>query len=475
MKLNLTDILNINFSEAYNIEGLSSSSLNGVSTDSRTIKKGEIFFAIRGEKVNGHDYIAAAINAGAAALVVDSKFYEKKFWENSGSIVFSKPVIVVENTVKALGELANIYRKKFNIPVIAVAGSNGKTTAKDMIARVLSEKYNVLSTQGNLNNHIGVPLTLFRLNHKHDIAVVEIGTNHFGEIKYLCEILEPTHGLITNIHNEHLEFFGDINGVAKEEGYLFKYRAEKKSKSVGFVNTDDKRVVSLSKNLKNRVFYGTKENKADITGINLSVNSDGKFAFELISNSHKNSLKLKLAVAGKHNVSNALAASAIGLYFNVPVTKIKKAIETFKPVNKRMEIVKAGKVTIINDTYNANADSVLSALKTLELIQTQGNKIIVLGDMLELGNQSKQQHTLVGEAITKFASSSDVTVHLLTYGKQSRQIYKSANLKNKSHYSDKKALCENVAKIVAENDIVLVKGSRGMRMEDIVTYLTEKL
>ncbi|MBU2471649.1 MAG: UDP-N-acetylmuramoyl-tripeptide--D-alanyl-D-alanine ligase, partial [Bacteroidetes bacterium] len=198
MKLNLTDILNINFSEAYNIEGLSSSSLNGVSTDSRTIKKGEIFFAIRGEKVNGHDYIAAAINAGAAALVVDSKFYEKKFWENSGSIVFSKPVIVVENTVKALGELANIYRKKFNIPVIAVAGSNGKTTAKDMIARVLSEKYNVLSTQGNLNNHIGVPLTLFRLNHKHDIAVVEIGTNHFGEIKYLCEILEPTHGLITN-------------------------------------------------------------------------------------------------------------------------------------------------------------------------------------------------------------------------------------------------------------------------------------
>ncbi|MDI6779854.1 MAG: UDP-N-acetylmuramoyl-tripeptide--D-alanyl-D-alanine ligase [Bacteroidota bacterium] len=475
MKLNLTDILNINFSEAYNIEELSSSSLNGVSTDSRTIKKGEIFFAIRGEKVNGHDYIAAAINAGAAALVVDSKFYEKKFWENSESIVFSKPVIVVENTVKALGELANIYRKKFNIPVIAVAGSNGKTTAKDMIARVLSEKYNVLSTQGNLNNHIGVPLTLFRLNHKHDIAVVEIGTNHFGEIKYLCEILEPTHGLITNIHNEHLEFFGDINGVAKEEGYLFKYPAEKKSKSVGFVNTNDKRVVSLSKNLKNRVLYGTKENKADITGINLSVNSDGKFAFELISNSHKNSLKLKLAVAGKHNVSNALAASAIGLYFNVPVTKIKKAIETFKPVNKRMEIVKSGKVTIINDTYNANADSVLSALKTLELMQTKGNKIIVLGDMLELGNQSKQQHTLVGEAITKFASSSDVTVHLLTYGKQSRQIYKSANLKNKSHYSDKKALCENVAKIVAESDIVLVKGSRGMRMEDIVTYLTEKL
>ena len=218
MKLSLKDLEKLRPVEIVNKELLKRKKITGISTDSRTIQPGNIFIALRGEKFDGHQFVEDVVKREPAAVIVDAGWRQENL-ELSRQL--QSTLVVVPDTTKALGDLANIYRKKFSIPVVAVGGSNGKTTTKEMIGAVLRTRYSVLSTEGNLNNHIGVPLMLFRLTPKHDIAVVELGTNHFGEMKYLCDIVEPTHALITNIGKEHLEFFGDEHGVAKEETELF--------------------------------------------------------------------------------------------------------------------------------------------------------------------------------------------------------------------------------------------------------------
>ncbi len=249
-KITASDLKKLTGVELVNQDLLKRRAISGVSTDSRAVKKNDLFFALKGEKFDAHDFIDSVLKSEAVAIVVHRKWALKndKYFRT-----FPCLFVIVDDTTVAFGELARIYRRKFDIPVIAIGGSNGKTTTKEMVNAILRTKYDVLSTEGNLNNHIGVPQTLFRLASNHDAAVIEIGTNHFGELKYLCEIAEPTHGLITNIGKEHLEFFGNEDGVAKEELELFNY--VNSHRGIAFVNCDDRYLETGSKTLKKKFRY----------------------------------------------------------------------------------------------------------------------------------------------------------------------------------------------------------------------------
>ena len=466
MKLTLGDLLNISHTTAFDADNLESTPFTGVSTDSRLIQSGNLFFALRGEKFDGHDFITKAISSGAAAVVVDRR------WADLNAALFtslSVPRVVVEDTTHALGDLARVYRRKFRIPILAVAGSNGKTTTKEMIHAVLRMKHHVLSTEGNLNNHIGVPQTLFRLEAKHALAVVEVGTNHPGEIARLCEIAEPTHGLITNIGREHLEFFGSLRGVAKAEGELFDWLREHGKRSILFVNYDDKHLVGLSKGHSRKVTYGSKNKKAEVVAQVASTSSSGTIALS-VKPKGKKAFSVQLSVPGSHNAMNALAAVTVGLWFKVPQKKIQSALESFVSASNRMEVLKLDGITVLNDTYNSNPDSVLAALQTIKSINVQGKRIAVLADMLELGAKAEDEHKEIGKAVAKHGVE-----YLLTFGPLSRFTHEAATTQFKAHYEQKNMLAEYLAELVTEGDIVLIKGSRGMKMEDIVTFLKERI
>ncbi len=457
MKLDPAELQHISFLQLRNFEKLRGKTITGVSTDSRTVKDDEVFFALRGENFDGHKFLGEAFANGCIAAVI----------ERSGNIeaVKTMPLVVVENTTHALGELARHYRLKYSIPVLAIGGSNGKTTTKEMITKVLETRYNVLSTLGNLNNHIGVPQTLFNLERKHDIAVIEIGTNHPGEIRYLCNILEPTHGLLTNVGREHLEFFQTLSGVAKEEGELFKNLSSRPG-SIAFVNADDKHVSAKSKNVKTKVTYSLRSKKASVSGKILEMGESGCVKMSFAAKSAKRGVTIQLPIAGEHNALNALSAAAVGLTFKVPAASIKSALEKFTPASKRMETVNVNGITIYNDTYNANPDSMIAALRTLHSARIPGKKIAVLADMKELGKFSAAEHARVGKALAGLNIN-----YVLTFGEQAKAIYDEAKVSQKMHYDHKGQLTEFLAGLAAPGDAVLIKGSRGMKMEEVVAIL----
>ncbi|MBI3364101.1 MAG: UDP-N-acetylmuramoyl-tripeptide--D-alanyl-D-alanine ligase [Ignavibacteriae bacterium] len=454
----MKDVLSMEYLDVQNVSSVRTRTFRDVSIDSRTIGAGDLFIAIRGEKLDGHAFVKRAFETGAACAVVDERADRASYQD--------RPHVVVRDTTKALGQLARAHRRKFSIPIVAIAGSNGKTTTKEMIAEVLSTKYSVLRTQGNLNNHIGVPMTLFRLTKRHEIAVVEVGTNHFGEIMNLCQILEPTHGLITNIGREHLEFFNDLEGVAQAEGELFQALGKT---GIGFVNADDTRVAPQSKSLRKKATYGFFSN-AKVRGILKTPGTDGCAMFSVKAR-NKKSFDVQLRMPGKYAMSNALAAVAVGLAFDVPAKSIQQSLKRFRPIGKRMEIVKLGGITILNDTYNANSDSTLSALETLHDMQCPGSKIVILADMLELGDAAQAEHERIGYAVKEMGFNT-----LLTYGPMAQHINAAAKgIELNLHYDQKNALAEYAAELVAPGDIVLIKGSRGMTMEDVVTFLQERI
>jgi len=458
MRLTIEDVLRLDYLAACNIDSLKGIQFTGVSTDSRTVQQGEIFIAIRGEKFDGNEFVGDAFEKGAACAVVEAQASINQYP--------TRPILVVSDSTKAFGKLANRYRRKFDIPMIAIAGSNGKTTTKEMIASGLQTKYHVLSTKGNLNNHIGLPQTLFRLDDKHEMAVVEIGTNHFGELRYLCEILEPTHGLITNIGHEHLEFFKDLEGVAQAEGELFDALD---ASDTGFVNVDDEYVVKLGKKIWKKVSYGFSKPNVRVRGKFVGINSKACASFS-VAMKGKKSFEIRLSVPGKHSMYNALAAATVGLSFGVTARSIQRALKNFTAVGKRMEVLSVDGVTILNDTYNANLDSMFSALETLQAMKCNGKKIAILADMLELGERSQQEHERIGKALATYGVD-----YLLTYGPMSRYINECATMSLKFHYDQKNILSEYATELVSPGDIVLVKGSRGMRMEDVVVFMQERL
>lgn len=463
LKLTKSDILSLPHLESIGFDELKAFEITGVSIDSRTTKRGELFIAIHGNQFDGHNFISKAIEAGAACVIVERRWTEA----NAAMIVsIHIPRIVVGNTIHALGHLAKIYRKKFAIPFIAIGGSNGKTTTKEMIKSILGTKYRVLSTEGNLNNHIGVPQTLFRLEKKHEIAIIEIGTNHPGEIEYLCSILEPTHGLITNIGHEHLEFFNNLQGVAQAEGELFDWLTA--HNGISLVNVDDKHLLRLAKKMKKKVCFGFTPKSNSIKGTIISSNGHGQILLR-IKPLGKKAFNVAVSMPGKHNAENALAAVTVGLAMRVQPAKIQKALVSFQPASMRMQIHTVAGVTILNDAYNANPDSMLAALAALRIMKSKGKKIAVLGDMLELGVQSDDLHQKIGRALSKY----HINI-LLTFGPHAKSIHDTASVETKAHFDSKPALAEYLLHTFADGDIVLIKGSREMKMEEIITALSER-
>lgn len=458
-KITTSDLKKLTGAELVNTELLKRRKISGVSTDSRAVKKDDLFFALKGEKFDAHDFIDSAVKAEAIVIVVHRDWAEKN---NQYFRTFPCVFVVVEDTTIAFGELAKIYRHKFDIPVIAIGGSNGKTTTKEMVKAVLQTKYDVLCTEGNLNNHIGVPQTLFRLRSKHTAAVIEIGTNHFGELKYLCGIADPTHGLITNIGKEHLEFFGNEDGVAKEELELFNYLNS--VKGIAFVNSDDRYVEAGSKKVKKQISYGI-TSKADIKGKKIVTDKLGQSSFDIVWQKKDIAFKVSLRVPGLHNVTNALAASTVGLSLRVKPKKIADALKHFSSASKRMEVLVSDSITILNDTYNSNPDSVIVALRTLSLFDTSSKKIVVLGDMRELGDASKREHTNIGVIVSEMGFD-----HLFTFGPFSKYTSEAFGPTAK-HFGSKEELLLELKKILKRGDVVLIKGSRGMKMEEVVNQL----
>jgi len=431
--------------------------LRGISIDSRSLKANQVFWALKGPKFDGHDFIVNAARSGAAALVINKNHAHKVS-------AMGLPVLVVKDSLKALQKMAARHRRKFNIPVLAITGTNGKTTTKEMIAWILQTKMNVHRTWGNLNNHIGVPLSILTLNSEDDVSIIELGTNHPGEIATLSAITKPSAALITNIGRGHLEFFSTIEGVAREKIELFNCLSRQ---NTIFLNSDDPLLPSFPARKKTLWSYSLKGKKnVRVSGKLVELNSDGAALWKL-----NNKTEIQMRVAGMHNVNNALAASAVALYFGFNEEEIKVALEGFMAYDKRMQIVKNGDSMIINDSYNANPDSYEPALQTLEHIAAQrnGRKIVVVGDMLELGLEGEALHQELMfnlldynvDGIFTLGSGTALGADLLKE-RGYQKIYSF-----KSHSS----LGEALKKFMKPGDIVLLKGSRGMQMEKILAYL----
>ena len=433
------------------IKGFSSCSI-----DSRSIKKNEIFVAIKGENTDGHNYINQVFERGVKAAIVNNSWLKKNN-ALKGKILFS-----VSDTIKSLGELALIHKRKYQTPVFCIGGSNGKTSTKDLTAHILKGKYNLLSTKGNLNNHLGLPLTLLNLNLKHNLCLLEVGSNHFNEIQYLCDIAEPDYGLVTNIGREHLEFFKNLDGVAKEEFVLYDYII--KTNGLCFANFDDE---YIKKYFKNKVCFSySYTEKTDVQGIFKGYTK----SFEPIINiRYKNkSFRVVIPTFGKQSVYNGLAAISSALFFGMSPEEIIERLKSYKPgVSQRMEVMNINGMMIVNDTYNSNPDSVRLGLETMKEYKTKGNKHIVLADMLEMGSKSTSEHKAIGVLINELGFK-----NLYTYGKASYNIFKSADsVENNYHFNDKDELSEFLKRVIKKGDIIYLKASRGMKLEDVINKL----
>jgi UDP-N-acetylmuramoyl-tripeptide--D-alanyl-D-alanine ligase len=462
MKIELEDLKKLSKSRIYGDSKSGRISFTGVSIDSRNCRKSDLFFAVKGQKNDGHDFVKAVFKTGVKAAVVNKKWFKKLNADNKK--FFNKYLLVtVNDTVISLGELASIHRTKFLLPVLAVGGSNGKTTAKEFIAHVLSKKFNVLKTEGNYNNEFGVPLTLFRLNEKHDIAVIEVGANHFGEITYLCGIAKPQFGIITNIGKEHLEFFKNLKGAGRAECELIDYLYA--NYGTFFLNKDEKFLIDKVKKLSIKHFTFGKSGKPDVKG---KLKFIERFNPIIKISYGKERFTAKLKSIGTQSFEAALCASAAGFYFGVASSNIKKAlVEIELGKSKRNNLIRTGDLWIIDDTYNSNPDSVKTALENLKHFKVKGKKHIVLADMLELGRVSRKEHTESGKLVKKLGFE-----NLYTYGDEAYNIFKGAKgLKNNYYFSEKQTLIEFLKLNIKKNDIVLVKGSRAMKMEEIVHQL----
>ncbi len=417
-----------------------------VCTDTRKIEKGALFFALKGDNFNGNKFAAKAIEGGCAYAVVDEK--------DAGT---SDKFILVADVLKALQDLANHHRRQFDIPVIAITGSNGKTTTKELMYAVLSKKFRVQYTQGNLNNHIGVPLTLLSITKEHEMAVVEMGANHQGEIDALCKIAEPGFGVITNIGKAHLEGFGGIEGVKKGKSEMYRYLKEKNG--TVFVHGDDDVLMELSAQ-NNKVTYGTKK-LYDIVGKYSESNLFVELAWRTRYAAHelKDAPYVKSNVVGVYNYYNALCAACVGNFFKVEDDLVREAIEGYVPTNNRSQLHKTANNVLILDHYNANPSSMSLAIENFSQMQFQ-NKMLVLGDMLELGGEAFKEHALILQLLREKKMEDYILVGPIF----------SALQKEKSFVSSEKAL-EYLQKNPAKQKTILIKGSRGIALEEVIKAL----
>ncbi len=422
---------------------------DGISIDTRTLKPGELFIALVGPNFDGHEYLQLAYDKGAVAAIVNQKI------ETIGL-----PQIQVNDTRLALAEMAKARRDAFGGRIIGLTGSNGKTTVKELIAAVLKRKGKVLATQGNFNNEIGLPLTLLDLKNDETFAVIEMGANNFGEIEFLSSITKPDIALITNAGAAHLDGFGDVKGVAKAKAEIFSGLSDG---GVAIINADDEYAEYWQEKTKNfkQLLFGIDAKNADIKAQAVQVSENGT-AF--ILQTPLASIPIQLSIGGKHNVANVLAAAAVAYLERIELQDVKRAIEAFLPVKGRLNFLKSsGKATIIDDTYNANFDSTIAAISVLS--SQQGEKILILGDMLESGASAMQLHVDVG----RMAKQQGID-ELLGVGELSKAAVSAFNGKAQ-HFTDKASLIDYMQTKLKGEMTILVKGSRGMQMDVVVNRL----
>ncbi len=410
---------------------------SGVCTDTRSISQNCIYFSLKGDNFNGNIFAQEALDKGAMKVIVD----EEEFHKTNGD------TILVENVLVTLQELARFHRNSLDLPILSLTGSNGKTTSKELINAVLSRKFKTIATQGNLNNHIGVPLTLLKMDKDTEFGIVEMGANHLGEIKMLSEIAEPDYGYITNFGKAHLEGFGSVEGVIKGKTELYRFLRKHEGKI--FINTDDPKQMDNSKGI-DCITFGSSKSDFIIQLIDSTDHLVIKF----------DDLEIKSNLVGAYNFANLSAAVAIGAYFGVSSQEIKTGIESYVPSNNRSQMVKKGSNTILMDAYNANPSSMMAALENFK--KTKGtNKIMFLGDMFELGHEAEIEH----QNIVDFLCEN-------TFGKAflvGSNFYKTTN--TASHitiFETFEDLKNEIQNHPPTNATILIKASRGMALERIM-------
>jgi len=414
-----------------------------VSTDTRNIPINSIFFALKGANFNGNAFASEALSKGASYCVID----EQEFALND-------KMILVDNVLKSLQQLANYHRNQLGLPILAITGTNGKTTTKELITAVLSEKFRVDSTKGNLNNHIGVPLTLLSMDENTEFGVVEMGANHPGEIKILCDIANPDFGIVTNIGKAHLEGFGSFEGVIKTKSELYDFIRNKDGKC--FINADNSLLTKQAEGIET-ISYG-ESTSYYMTG-ELASTDNYLLVKALFP---KGWLYLKSNLVGNYNFENLLAAACIGKYFEVDPILIQDAIAQYTPSNNRSQLIKKANNTIIMDAYNANPTSMMAALKNFGSIQHE-NKCLILGDMLELGDASAEEHQKITDFIEEQAFSD---VYLV-----GPQFKNTIDRSQKKKFEQVELLSIYLKTQPIENKLILIKGSRGIHLEKVLDLI----
>ncbi len=416
----------------------------GISTDSRKINKGCLFFALKGDNFNGNKYAEAALSEGASFAIIDEEEFKS-----------SDRTILVDDVLSCLQELALHHRHKLGIPVLGITGTNGKTTTKELIAAVLSKKFKVSFTQGNLNNHIGVPLTLLAMDSETEFGVVEMGANHPGEIAALCKIADPNFGIITNIGKAHLEGFGSFEGVIKTKGELYDYLNQKDG--TVFYNNENPILSQLGEKLSHRISYG--KEGADLNGEPIQsppfIHVKAMFP--------KGVLYLNSRLIGDYNFENILAAACIGQHFEVDPLKIQEAIKEYVPSNNRSQLIQQGDLKIIMDAYNANPTSMRASL--ISFSQTAAEpRCLILGDMRELGEYSMEEHRLILELLVEKGFT-----NVFIVGKEFSSVNQDYDFQS---FENAEALGKYLEAHKIKNGTLLIKGSRGIQLEKVLQYLS---
>ncbi|WP_439153159.1 UDP-N-acetylmuramoyl-tripeptide--D-alanyl-D-alanine ligase [Winogradskyella sp.] len=413
---------------------------SAASTDTRKLTQDCMYFALKGEKFDGNKFVSQALQGGSKYCIVDDK-----------NALLNDKCILVDDVLESLQQLATFHRNKIKVPIIALTGSNGKTTTKELIASVLSTSYNIKATKGNLNNHIGVPLTLLSFTESLDFGIVEMGANHQKEIQFLSEITEPDFGLITNFGKAHLEGFGGIEGVIKGKSELYDFI--KANKKIAFINTDDEKQITQIGNYGNTITFGKKQsNDFVIEFINANPYVSLRFDDKII----------RSQLIGDYNYGNIAVAVTIGNYFNISTKNIKKAIENYRPDNNRSEIIEKASLKIILDAYNANPTSMVAAINNLKQLKAK-RKFLFLGDMFELGNEAKQEH----QAITNLVQE-NFNENIYLIGENFCETQTNAVINKFTTFEDLKPI---LSSLDLKDSTILIKGSRGMALERILEFI----
>ncbi|MBK7098667.1 MAG: UDP-N-acetylmuramoyl-tripeptide--D-alanyl-D-alanine ligase [Sphingobacteriales bacterium] len=410
-----------------------------VQTDTRKLKRGDLFFALKGPNFNGNAFAQKAIEAGAKCAIIDEKEYE-----------VPNKTFLVKDVLKALQQLARHHRRQLNIPFLAITGSNGKTTTKELIHAVLSTSFKVYTTEGNLNNHIGVPLTILKIKPDAEIAVIEMGANHLKEIESYCKIADPTHGIITNCGKAHLVGFGSLEGVKKAKGELFDYLRQRRD-GTAFVMWDYDYLQEMSKGIYNIIKYGTSD--ADINGRILASDPFLKLSI----NDHAHHTDINTQLVGGYNLPNVLAAIAVGREMKIGLPKIKQAIENYHPSNSRSQLMQKGSKKIILDAYNANPSSMKAAIENFANMEAY-KKVLMLGAMAEMGADSELEHQSLIDFLKKYNWQEVVLVGKAFSPFKSEFRYFENSEEAKEWFSKQQY----------DNTTILVKGSRSTQMEKVI-------